>query len=147
MKNQIWISLLVLGAIVASAPRTAAAPGKSLPVEAYAQDGYLRGPALSPSGRYIAGVVHHEGQNLVLVWDLETDKRAPIARLDSTKQYLHGVRWANEDRILATVSWPNNYTYIDGSVGRRNWMIGMDRNGDNQRLFGKNWFGGRGSGK
>ncbi|MDG2008852.1 MAG: prolyl oligopeptidase family serine peptidase [Candidatus Binatia bacterium] len=147
MKNRIWISLLVLGAIVASAPRAAAAPGKSLPVEAYAQDGYLRGPALSPSGRYIAGVVHHEGQNLVLVWDLETDKRAPIARLDSTKQYLHGVQWANEDRILATVSWPNNYTYIDGSVGRRNWMIGMDRNGDNQRLFGKNWFGGRGSGK
>lgn len=147
MKNRICILLLVLGAVVVTAPRSIAAPSKALPVEAFAQDGYLRNPSLSPSGRYIAGVVHHEGQNLVLVWDLETDKRTPIARLDSTKQYLHGVRWANEDRILATVSWPNNFTYIDGSVGRRRWLIGMDRNGDNQRLFGKNWFGGRGNGK
>jgi dipeptidyl aminopeptidase/acylaminoacyl peptidase len=144
MKNRIWISLLVLGAVVVTAPRSMAAPSNNVPVEAYAQDGYLRSPALSPSGRYIAGIVHHEGQNLVLVWDLETDKRTAIAKIDSTVQYLHGVSWANEDRILAIISWPEPLVYVDGGLGRRRWTIGIDRDGGNQRLFGKNWFGGRG---
>ena len=136
---------LVLWSVVAVSlayPTTAAA--ERLPAEAFAQNGNLTAPALSPNGNFIAGFVHHEGQNVVIVWNLASGERKGIARLDSSKRYLHRILWANEDRLLVVTSQPNHRTFGAGWRGRTSWLVGVDREGGNQKIYAHKWrrFGG-----
>lgn len=133
-------ALLILGGMGVAA-------ANPLPVENFFRDGFLTKPALSPDGTQLAGFVHLEGINILLVWDLETNKRKPIAQLDSKKQYLHWVIWANNDRLLVSSSWPNDFPFRDGSFGRTSWLFGIDKDGDDQRVFGKRWLDGGRVGK
>lgn len=133
----ILVTLPLLLAAPAAAESTKVA---TLPVQSFAQNGYIDWPALSPNGRYLAGSVFHQGNTTVLVWDLDTDKKTPVARLEKNKQYLHRVRWANNDRLLVTTSLPDGVFYSDGTGGRKSWLLGVNRDGSDLRTFAKYWF-------
>ena len=133
------MAALLLGIVVVSPAYPTRAAAERLPAEAFAQDGNLTAPALSPNGNFLAGFVHHEGQNVVVVWNLATNERKAIARLDSRKQYLHKILWANEDRLMVVTSQPNHRTFGAGWRGRTSWLVGVDREGGNQKIYAHKW--------
>lgn len=110
-KSQLSKVLFAGAALLAfAAPLPAAAQWKPstppLAVEKITQDWPLRGVAISPDGRHIAGIAGLEGRNpIVKIWKTDDLSATPVA-IDARSMRFTSVQFIKNDRLLITANQP-----------------------------------------
>lgn len=123
------MSLLVPAALsadaVAPAPSAAPAPSGPLPLEAFAQIPFIESAALSPDGRWVAGLVGEGGQQVIAMMDLfdKTAKRVRLGIPEDTQA--NWVRWVNDDNIIVGLEALN--TLPGGGRAYLTRVLGINR--------------------
>lgn len=137
-----------------------ASPGLAAPAPAsarislddlFAEEGAVDA-AVSPSGRYLAGISRTREDDLLVVIDLHTGKKTALSKLGRKQLgqrldgYISEVYWKTEDRLLYRVAvrfakelsaWDNRRSRELRNFGDR--LFAVDRDGENQvRMLEKN---------
>lgn len=104
-------------AVLAPAPARA----DQVPIEAFIDYPQFSAAALSPNGRYIAGV-RREGTSFILVvLDWQTKQVTPIQRTtDASSMQFSGVTWKNDDILVFTVMQMVNVREVTTTRAARN---------------------------
>ncbi len=105
-----YIFAVLFLSILFSAPISASASAKNLPVEAFSQIPQSYNVTLSPNGRYLA-FFHNVANDTVLVTiDLSTGKKYGITKTDNKKFKFRKLIWASDDHLLFSAAYPSTRT-------------------------------------
>lgn len=95
----LFLCLLAMAARPAFADR--------LPVEAFAKLPSVHTVKLSPTGKHLAVVANTRGESYLFTHELATGKKNMIVKTDNEKYIFRWIEWANDDRILASLWFPD----------------------------------------
>ena len=91
---------------------TLASKAEVIPLSSFNQMPLVVQPSLSPDGKNIAVITNRGEQTQVSVSPYDNPKEiVPVAGLDGAKYRIESIAWANNERILITVTQPIKYLY------------------------------------
>lgn len=129
------LSLVLAAALAASVPAVPASG--PLPLDAFFEKPAISGPALSPSGRYLATIERRGEGQAVVVTDRQTGERRMITRSSTESAGFDWVEWKSDDRLLMKV-WLYKIRRANGrakgpilGVTWGNYLEACDRDGKN----------------
>lgn len=93
------------------------------PLETFYSDPLLSGISISPNGKKLLGLRHHQGNSYVLVYDLDKKTSFYPVTSDNVKIKFNWVRWANDQRILISLRTSSSER---GLVFGESRLIAMD---------------------
>jgi dipeptidyl aminopeptidase/acylaminoacyl peptidase len=98
------LSIIVMACVLAQGVARAQAPT----IEEFAASSSFGGAAISPSGRYVAGIVHSPSGDRLVVMDWAAGSSTPIGQTvrgqNDMDVYLNWVAWKSEDRLIYSVT-------------------------------------------
>jgi dipeptidyl aminopeptidase/acylaminoacyl peptidase len=113
--------------LVSSAPLLAA----ELPAKSFGQLPMVDQPRLSPDGRHVAAILNSEQGPTITVSELDSAEVTPIVRLKYGRDRIDWILWANNDRLLVSVSESVQLTGDKFRVSRL-YQVGRDGKGMKQ---------------
>ena len=119
------IIALVLCCVVSSAY------AEKLPYTTFGELPVIEQPAVSPDGRHIAAVLNGADGPTIVVTPFGSTELSAVARLRYSEHRLDWIRWANNDRILLSVSEPGGKS-SDRFRVHRLYQVGLDGEGMQQ---------------
>jgi hypothetical protein len=78
-----------------------------LPVAAFARLPELQGIQLSPDGEKVAGLLNIDGDTILVARNVAADKLIPVVKTDNRQIAVNWFRWANNERILVSIRFPD----------------------------------------
>ncbi len=118
------------------------------PVEAFASLPRIASIQLSPSGRHLAVLRHHEGKTYLDTQTVTGQDAHRIVSTDNQEYVITWFRWANDERVLVSVRFSDTREGVDSQETR---LLAVNRDGTQQNgnllrvssfpsIFGKKHF-------
>lgn len=118
------------------------------PVEAFASLPRIASIQLSPSGRHLAVLRHHEGKTYLDTQTVTGQDAHRVVSTDNQEYVITWFRWANDERLLVSVRFADTREGIDSQETR---LLAVNRDGTQQNgnllrvsafpsIFGKKHF-------
>ena len=119
-----------------------------LPVEAFASLPRIASIQLSPSGRHLAVLRHHEGKTYLDTQTVTGQDAHRVVTTDNQEYVITWFRWANDERVLVSVRFADSREGVDSQEIR---LLAVNRDGTQQNgnllrvssfpsIFGKKHF-------
>lgn len=136
--------LIVWSVVPASADSGSTAP----PVEAFASLPRIASIQLSPSGRHLAVLRHHEGKTYLDTQTVSGQDAHRVVTTDNQENVISWFRWVNDERVLVSVRFADTREGVDTQETR---LLAVNRDGTQQNgnllrvssfpsIFGKKHF-------
>jgi dipeptidyl aminopeptidase/acylaminoacyl peptidase len=118
------------------------------PVEAFASLPRIASIQLSPSGRHLAVLRHHEGKTYLDTQTVTGQDAHRVLSTDNQEYVITWFRWANDERVLVSVRFADTREGVDSQETR---LLAVNRDGTQQNgnllkvssfpsIFGKKHF-------
>ncbi|HRC44327.1 MAG TPA: S9 family peptidase [Nitrospira sp.] len=118
------------------------------PVEAFASLPRIASIQLSPSGRHLAVLRHHEGKTYLDTQTVSGQDAHRVVSTDNQEYVITWFRWTNDERLLASVRFADTREGVDSQETR---LLAVNRDGTQQNgnllrvssfpsIFGKKHF-------
>ena len=118
------------------------------PVEAFASLPRIASIQLSPSGRHLAVLRHHEGKTYLDTQTVTGQDAHRVVTTDNQEYVITWFRWANDERVLVSVRFADSREGVDSQETR---LLAVNRDGTQQNgnllrvssfpsIFGKKHF-------
>lgn len=118
------------------------------PVEAFASLPRIASIQLSPSGRHLAVLRHHEGKTYLDTQTVTGQDAHRVVSTDNQEYVITWFRWANDERVLVSVRFSDTREGVDSQETR---LLAVNRDGTQQNgnllrvssfpsIFGKKHF-------
>lgn len=100
-------ALFLISSMLFALPSAALDPAQRLPVSAFASLPELQGIQLSPNGEKIAGLLNVEGNTILVAREVAANNLIPVLKTDNKEIAVNWFRWANDERILISIRFPD----------------------------------------
>lgn len=104
---------------------------EEIPVEHFGHLPMVDMPSVSPTGRYVAAILHGEEGPTIVVSDFGSRELDAIVKLKYGEDRIEWIEWANDDRLLISVSEPARGTGFRYRINRL-YQVGRDGSGMRQ---------------
>lgn len=108
-----------------------AATAQVLPADSFGQLPMVAQPEISPGGQHVASILNSEQGPTIVVSKFGAADLTPIVRLKYGRDRIDWIRWANDDRLLISVSEALNIAGEKYRVSRL-YQVGRDGKGMKQ---------------
>lgn len=112
-------------ALQAAQVSKASHPGERIPAEAFARLPFIEHASISPNGEFLAGLMAHKGEQMMVVVAVDPAMRKGVVRLAiPNNSELESISWANDRYVLANLTAQLGIDEYKFYVAR---MVAIDR--------------------